>query len=132
MGDAIDIFATFGVGTRQRTWVPEAFFSLATDGLGADGLGRTCRGADTDIEIPDAAYMTNPLHATMSAEYERILRGGLDELSVEQRTAIEMSYFDGYTQKQIAQRLNVPLGTVKTRQRQALIKLRDILKSRVN
>jgi RNA polymerase sigma-70 factor (ECF subfamily) len=117
------------------TWIVTIAKRKAIDRLRSKDIihkGESLSEEEQYIEIPDAAYMTNPLHAAMSAEYERIIRKGLDELSVEQRTAIELSYFDGYTQEQIAQRLNIPLGTVKTRQRQGLIKLRDILKSRVN
>jgi RNA polymerase sigma-70 factor (ECF subfamily) len=117
------------------TWIVTIAKRKAIDRLRSKDIinkGESLDDEEKYIEIPDAAYMANPLHAAMTAEYEAILREGLDKLSVEQRTAIEMSYFDGYTQEQIAQRSNVPLGTVKTRQRQGLIKLRDILKSRVN
>lgn len=81
--------------------------------------------------ILDPAYTSNPLHAAISTEYEEMMKNGLSELTVDQRTIIEMSYYEGYTQQQIAVKLNVPLGTVKTRMRQGLLKLRDYLKDRV-
>ena len=40
-----------------------------------------------------------------------------------------MAYFDGYTQTQIAETLHQPLGTVKTRMRLAMQKLRDLLRN---
>ena len=56
---------------------------------------------------------------------------GLDKvissLSEDQRKVIDLAYFNGYTQKEIAQELKVPLGTVKTRVRNALIELRKLL-----
>lgn len=51
----------------------------------------------------------------------------LARLPVAQRQVIELAYFEGFTQSQIAARLDEPLGTVKTRMRLGLRKLRDIL-----
>jgi RNA polymerase sigma-70 factor (ECF subfamily) len=63
----------------------------------------------------------------LSAEQIDRLRAALDELPVLQRAAIELAYFEGFTHAKIAERLEQPLGTVKTRIRLALIKLRDVL-----
>lgn len=84
------------------------------------------------LAIPDVAYKMNPLHATISAEYETMMRDGLDLLAAEQRVLIELSYYDGYTYAQISERLELPLGTVKTRIRQGLMKLREYLKERIH
>lgn len=88
--------------------------------------------ADVVTTLPDAAYMANPLNATIGGEYEQMMRDALATLSTEQRTVIEMSYYEGYTQEQISRRLNVPLGTVKTRMRQGLIRLRENLQERLH
>ena len=63
----------------------------------------------------------------LSAEQIDRLRAALDELPVLQRAAIELAYFEGFTHAKIAERLEQPLGTVKTRIRLALIKLREVL-----
>jgi RNA polymerase sigma factor (sigma-70 family) len=55
------------------------------------------------------------------------LRKILDKLKPEQRVLIELAYFKGYTHEEIAQIENVPLGTVKTRIRNALLQLREYL-----
>ena len=59
-------------------------------------------------------------------ERERILNA-LQGLPDAQREVIMLAYFEGYTQSEMADRLNQPLGTVKTRVRLAMQKLRDIL-----
>lgn len=50
----------------------------------------------------------------------------IDELTSDQKTIIDLAYFQGYTQEEIAKKLNVPLGTVKTRARAALLKLKHL------
>jgi RNA polymerase sigma factor (sigma-70 family) len=56
------------------------------------------------------------------------LRKVLEKLKDEQRVLIELAYFKGYTHEEIAELQKMPLGTVKTRIRNALIQLRALLK----
>jgi RNA polymerase sigma-70 factor (ECF subfamily) len=55
------------------------------------------------------------------------LQKQLSNLKPEQRMMIDMAYFKGYTQDEISKNTGVPLGTVKTRMRAAIIELRKIL-----
>ena len=57
-------------------------------------------------------------------EAERV-RAGLDTLTKRQREALDLTYFKGYTNKELAEALGIPLGTAKARIRDGLIKLRD-------
>jgi len=61
-----------------------------------------------------------------SEEREKVSRA-LADLPPDQRQVIELAYFDGLSQTQIAQKLGEPLGTVKTRMRLGMIKLRQAL-----
>lgn len=60
-------------------------------------------------------------------ETTRLVRGALGELPAEQREVIELAYFEGLSQSEIALRTAQPLGTVKSRSRMAMDKLRDRL-----
>jgi len=61
-----------------------------------------------------------------SLEREQVRRG-LDALTELQREAVVLAYYGGYTHREIAEFLGVPFGTVKTRLRDGLIRLRDHL-----
>jgi RNA polymerase sigma-70 factor (ECF subfamily) len=70
----------------------------------------------------------SPEEATVHSERQQIVRSALDTLSPEQREVIELAYYSGMSHSEIALKLGQPLGTVKTRTRLAMMKLRDMLR----
>lgn len=75
----------------------------------------------------DISSSREPFEDLDSSEKGRILRTAVMKLNKEQREAIEMAYFSGLTQQEIAVRLREPLGTVKARIRRGMMRLKKII-----
>jgi RNA polymerase sigma-70 factor, ECF subfamily len=71
------------------------------------------------------------LEAVTLNELRERMSLALQELPANQRQVLEMGYYQGKSQSEIAQELDLPLGTVKTRSRQGLLKLRQFLQDLV-
>ena len=109
---------------RAFTWLVTIARSRALDRLRASGsrLRLATEAAQlTPDEVGDAA------EEAVHSEQAAIVREALAELPEEQRHALLLAYFEGLTQTEIAARLGDPLGTVKTRMRSGMIKLRELL-----
>lgn len=80
---------------------------------------------DTVEEMRSLA--ANPEDQTASSEQQWLVRRALATLSSEQRQVLELAYFSGMSHSEIAAHLGQPLGTVKTRTRLSMLKLKEIL-----
>ena len=76
-------------------------------------------------DLPDS--QPDASSAMLGEEQMRLVREALAGLPLLQRMAIELAYYEGLSHTEIAERLEQPLGTVKTRIRLGLLKLRDVL-----
>ena len=81
-----------------------------------------------DVIGEATATTPSPEADTASSERRQLVRKALDSLSVEQREVIELAYYSGLSHSEIALQLGQPLGTVKTRTRLGMMKLRDMLR----
>jgi RNA polymerase sigma-70 factor (ECF subfamily) len=111
---------------------PEAWLITMTRSRGIDKL-RSRRRRDEMVRPADNPDRLADLAVTESvagqAEARATLGGALAELPAAQRSVLELAYFDGLTQSEIAARLGEPLGTVKTRMRSGLDRLRGALEA---
>jgi RNA polymerase sigma-70 factor, ECF subfamily len=90
-----------------------------------DALRR--RRPEDDIENVVVSVDTNFAdNADRSRAMDKV-RGALQEMPAQQRSALEMAYFEGLTHSEIAERTGEPLGTIKTRIRTGLLSLRKVL-----
>jgi RNA polymerase sigma-70 factor (ECF subfamily) len=76
----------------------------------------------------ESVYRSNSLSVENNTHESIGLTTILEKLNEDQKTIIDLAYFEGYTQEEISKKLDMPLGTVKTKVRQALLKLRDLTK----
>jgi RNA polymerase sigma-70 factor, ECF subfamily len=75
--------------------------------------------------LDDLASRDDVEGSSASREWETLCRGAIGELPADQRQVLELAYFDGLTHQEISERTATPLGTVKTRIRLGLMKLRE-------
>jgi RNA polymerase sigma-70 factor (ECF subfamily) len=110
--------------SSPRSWLLSIVHHRAIDKL----RGRQSRPQPVALEegmnVPDASDVWREVSENLTGED---VRSALAHLPQEQRDTIELAYFKGYTQSQIAQLMEVPLGTVKGRMRIGLHKLKSVL-----
>jgi RNA polymerase sigma-70 factor (ECF subfamily) len=75
-----------------------------------------------------ASTVADPEQDSVISERRNLVRSALNSLSREQREVIELAYYAGLSHSEIALKLGQPLGTVKTRTRLGMMKLRDMLR----
>ena len=122
-------------GTRGKplTWVLGIAHNLAIDEV-RRRQRRPIEASERDDEGQIAAFQTLAADGADPADlaWERLRRdqilAALGQLPTAQRVLLELAYFEGYSQSQLAARLGEPLGTIKTRMRLAAQKLRELLR----
>jgi RNA polymerase sigma-70 factor (ECF subfamily) len=109
-----------------RTWLLTIVHHRAVDRMRS---ARSKSGADTviDAAMPLPAKEDTWTEVVQGLEHERV-RQAMAALPPEQWQVVDLAYYGGFTQTEIAQRVGIPLGTVKGRTRLALDKLRDLLR----
>jgi len=108
---------------RLFTWMMRIARNLALDKLRSKGMKQQGKSDS----ITDNVYTLDKSHNTETSVDAIGLKKVMNSLPEEQRFVIEKLYLEGYTQSEVAEEFDIPLGTVKTRTRSAMVKLRKIL-----
>jgi RNA polymerase sigma-70 factor (ECF subfamily) len=109
---------------RPFTWLATLSRSRAIDRLRQLG-SRERTATEATREAPDV--VVDAEDDAIRSEQSEVVRNALAALPEEQRRTLLLAYFEGLTQTEIADKLNTPLGTVKTRMRSGMMKLRELL-----
>ncbi len=121
---------------RFMSWLMSVTRNRAVDELRARGRRRKREGGplgepDEAAEPVFSSELIDPLHSAELREEQATVRRALAALPREQKLCLELAYFGGLTQQEIAARLHEPLGTIKTRIRLGMQKLRRALDEKV-
>jgi RNA polymerase sigma-70 factor (ECF subfamily) len=109
-----------------RAWLIMLARSRALDRV-RSRAGRFRRETPMPENFDVRSSQPDPEQETETARQRRRVRQALDELPRDQRVVLELAFFSGFTHSELADHLNEPLGTVKTRVRQGMMKLRASL-----
>jgi len=111
---------------------PEAWITTRARSRAIDRVRANRRRGETFVapakEPPDFGADPGPDDAAKRVHDLRTVRSALERLPEAQRQVIELAYYGGLTQTEIAEWVKEPLGTVKTRIRLGLMRLREIVK----
>jgi RNA polymerase sigma-70 factor (ECF subfamily) len=117
---------------NQDRGSPEAWLITITRSRAIDKLRSLRRRDGSAVPSQDTARIEEGgtvAGGAAAAEAKLTVHGALSRLSEAQRVVLELAYFEGLTQSEIAARLGEPLGTVKTRLRAGLGRLREFLRA---
>jgi RNA polymerase sigma-70 factor, ECF subfamily len=109
---------------RLFTWMLNIARNESIDML----RSKNYQNSQKNRSLPDTVDVFGKIHSSEINIDNIGLKKTLEKLKEEHRVLIELAYFKGYTHEEIAEIETIPLGTVKTRIRNALIQLREHLK----
>ncbi len=113
---------------RRPTLIPlSAAASVGGEAASADALDRLLASGSM---VANSAPVPSPESVAVLGELRIALQTAVSAMPDDERTVITLAYGDGLSQSEIAERLGWPLGTVKTRTRRALARLRQVLQRR--
>ncbi|MBS1810517.1 MAG: sigma-70 family RNA polymerase sigma factor [Acidobacteria bacterium] len=116
--------------SRERgtplAWLMTIARTRALDRL-RSGRQESKRKESLEVVADAHSFEASPEETTVGNEHQRLVRRALASLPAEQRQIIELAYFSGLSHSEIAAHLGQPLGTVKTRMRLGMIKLKELL-----
>ena len=112
------------------TWLVTLAHNKSINTLRSRRYKKSAQEVKQDIaDITNDAVVDHqtPLRDAMESDERRHVLSALAQLPEQQRKALYLSYYEGYSQSEIAEMLGEPLGTIKTRMRKGMMKLVSIL-----
>jgi RNA polymerase sigma factor (sigma-70 family) len=107
---------------KPSTWILTLVHRRAVDLVRREGRRR----GEPLEEAPEATDASVPEEAELRSRRVAV-QAALRQLPADQRQALELAYYGGYTQSELAERLGVPLGTIKSRMFAGLTRLRELV-----
>ncbi len=114
-------------------WIVTITRNRAIDRIRSKGY-KTQQKASADVNDPAVKLLSknhNPLESTIFSDRAKMVKNALSEIPEKQSKVLKVAYYRGMTQSEISEDLNIPLGTVKTRMRQGMLKLKNILEEHI-
>ena len=117
-------FSSYDTGKgRLFTWMLNITRNLTIDTLRSKGYKKQAKISSDENSVGNLSD-----DGKIAERFDAMgIRKQLANLKPEQRSIIDLAYFNGYTQDEISKEMGIPLGTVKTRMRAAIIELRKML-----
>ncbi|HTK82224.1 MAG TPA: sigma-70 family RNA polymerase sigma factor [Bacteroidota bacterium] len=110
------------------TWLVTMTRNRAIDTIRSKGYKERSQAVDIlDVNLIADRTSSNPYAAAVFVEDQQNVVRALKNLTTDQQQVIALAYYEGFSQSEIAGKLNIPLGTVKTRMRKGLMELRTAL-----
>lgn len=113
-------------------WILAVARNRAIDHLRSAAGRMSGKATDLDGPLEHPEVFVNLERDIINSDHARVLRAAMEKLSAKQREVIEMAYYEGLSQSEMAERMNQPLGTVKSWVRTALKILRSELEEVVS
>lgn len=116
---------------RASTWMLRIAHNIALNEIrrrqSRPALAPNVEWVQEAANISDPSAESDPATATWLRERADVIRGALSQLPEAQRKVLELAFYGGLSQSEIAAVLNDPLGTVKSRVRAGMLRLRELL-----
>jgi RNA polymerase sigma-70 factor (ECF subfamily) len=114
------------------TWLVTMTRNKSIDRLRSKGYKKHDHHVDINtVTLVAESAALNPLANAVLQDEQKLVGAVLRQLNKEQQQVLALAYYDGYTQSEIAEKLGIPIGTVKSRMRKGLMNLRSLLQEKM-
>ena len=114
------------------TWLVTMMRNRAIDRLRSKGFKQHIKSVDVEnIMLFSETKSSNPHASVVMTEHQQLVISALKQLPKDHQQIFALSYYEGFSQSEIAEKLSIPLGTVKSRMRKGLQMMRSMLEEKM-